>query len=1278
MNNSLGNIDSFYINPSPSLPYILLPNSDKKLLIDTGSSKTILNPNFVYENFPETIYESPFEITTSHGTTLHQYVADVPILSLFNEEGTHQVYLFDFHPSYIGLIGSDLLSILPANIDYKWQHIQTEKTVVPFYYNETLTKQQKQKRNYCNFMKPQTQATIAQINIEPRSERFVKLPAVGKNGVKLAPKIKFNENLIMPSAIVKLKNNYFITSIINISNEPQSLTIDQPLYLDDYTDFEQDPVQINNHDINSDKKTTKQKLLENLNENLRLDHLNPEEKSLLTNLCHEYKDIFYHPEIPLSSTNLTKHHIRTKTDEPIFTKTYRYPHCHRDEVRSQINRMLDQKIIEPSESPYNFPIWIVPKKLDASGKRKFRIVIDYRKLNENTIEDKFPLPCIETVLDRLGRSVYYTTIDLASGFHQIEIEPKDREKTAFSTEEGHYQFRRMPFGLKNAPAAFQRMINTALTGLTPLQCMVYLDDVIIYSTSLQEHIQRLKNIFQRCRDTNLKIQLDKSEFLQKTVKYLGHIITPDGIKPDPSKIESIKKFPLPKTRTEIKSFLGLLGYYRKFIKDFAKITKFLTVCLKKDNKIIHNQNFIDSFEYLKTILTNEPILAYPDFNQRFELTTDASKFALGAVLSQNSKPICFASRTLNETEQRYSTIERELLAIVWATKNFRPYLFGTNFVLYTDHRPLVWLKNLKEPNSKLTRWALKLEEFNFEIKYLPGKTNKVADALSRVQIHPLTINDDIMNDIDDVLSDTNKITTPEPNLDPTNMSIIPERPYSPDLSDFDIPIFNPPSDVLLNNPSIPQGSNENDNNSLIDTIHTQLESTPTIDICEKPLQCFPRQIEFIEAILPRSIKVTTFDNNKHFSVFLNQSNKNTKFHELMIEHCEPKTHYYCYFSNDKLYQDFSQYIISVSNENSPKFHRCMTQVTYVTDPEARKEIIQNYHLGKTNHRGINETYEHLLRKYYWKSMHKDIEQTINNCDICKQQKYNRHPLKQPLQMTPTYSRPFYILHMDIFQINNQKYLTLIDSFSKFAQAYSLRSSNLIDITDRLFYFITTYTAPRILVVDNELNKQPLKSFAQLHQITLHATTPYNHTSNSPVERLHSTLIEQYRLLGDMSENRKIPYAIMAYNHTIHSNLNYTPFEILFGHTEGKNPFELDYTKTFLETYVNDHKIKMKDIYENLADKQKQTKDKRNEKINKSRKTHVFKINDRVYVKTNERNKKKPRFTGPYVITKIHEHDTYDLRNEPTGSTLKRHANDLLPFSEQPSLHSSPGPSSSVK
>ncbi|GJQ66512.1 hypothetical protein Trydic_g5150 [Trypoxylus dichotomus] len=257
------------------------------------------------------------------------------------------------------------------------------------------------------------------------------------------------------------------------------------------------------------------------------------------------------------------------------------------------------------------------------------------------------------------------------------MDPESIEKTAFVVNNGHCEYVRMPFGLKNAPSTFQRVMNNVLREYLHKFCFVYMDDVVIFSKSLHQHLVHIRQIFQKLKEYNLKVQLAKSEFLRKEVGFLGHVITPDGIKPNPSKIHAIQNYSLPKTIKELRAFLGLVGYYRRFIRNFARVVQPLTRYLKK---------------------------AYPDFDKTFCLTTDASNVAIGGVLSQNSKPIAFYSRSLNSAEKNYSTIERELLAIVECCKHFRPYLFGREFLIETDHKPLVWLFSLKDPNSRLTRW----------------------------------------------------------------------------------------------------------------------------------------------------------------------------------------------------------------------------------------------------------------------------------------------------------------------------------------------------------------------------------------------------------------------------------------------------------------------------------------------------------------------------------------------------------------------------------------------
>lgn len=486
----------------------------------------------------------------------------------------------------------------------------------------------------------------------------------------------------------------------------------------------------------------------NLESMVRTNHLTIEEKSKLFPIINSVKEVFHNPNNKLTCTTNVKCQIRTTDNYPVYQKSYPYPVAYKEEVEKQIEKLLTDGIIRQSRSPWNSPVWIVPKKMDASGEKKFRLVIDYRKLNEKTISDTYPMPEISNILDQLGGNRYFTTLDLASGFHQIEMDPKDIEKTAFSINYGKYEFTRMSFGLKNAPAIFQRGMDDVLRKHIGKRCYVYMDDVVVFGKTLEEHLENLRIVLETLQQANLKVQLDKSEFLHNKIEFLGYIIAQEGIMPNKTKIEAIEKFPEPKSIKQLRGFLGLLGYYRRFIQDFAKIAKPLTTllrgvsCEESNKKINFNSTQTKCFEEMKSILTSGDILVYPDFTKPFLLTCDASDFAIGAVLSQGEfgkdRPIHFASRTLNATEERYSASEKELLAIVWGLKNFRNYLYGHKVHIYTDHQPITYDLNSKNANKKLIKWKSFINSHDHQITYIPGKTNVVADALSRIQVNSLT------------------------------------------------------------------------------------------------------------------------------------------------------------------------------------------------------------------------------------------------------------------------------------------------------------------------------------------------------------------------------------------------------------------------------------------------------------------------------------------------------------------------------------------------------------
>jgi hypothetical protein len=572
--------------------------------------------------------------------------------------------------------------------------------------------------------------------IPPYSEQVVKCKT-NERGVRFVEHQLLQPGLIAAASLVECKSGEFPCLVINLTDQPIRMTTDPRL--------EKPPTMTQGQNSGDPNSTNKVKRLQMLREKLRLDHI-VEGASEIQKICEEYADVFKLPGDSLTATTATKHYIPTPSipqGRAITLKNYRLPEAQGREVKEQVDQMLKDGVITPSKSEWNFPLIVVPKKMDSSGRKKWRICIDFRKLNDVTIGDSYPLPNIQDILDKLGRARYFSALDCASGYLQVPIAEEDRHKTAFSTADGHFEYARMPFGLKSAPSTFQRMMNTILSELIGNRCLVYVDDILVMSETLKGHNSRLRSIFQKLREFNIRIEPDKCEFLKEELSYLGHVVTAEGVKPDSGKVKAVANFPTPRTQKDLKSFLGLAGYYRRFIANFSAIARPLTNLLKKDTNWKWEEREQSSFDMLKSRLTNAPLLQYPDFSKPFILTTDASGYAIGAILSQGElgkdRPIAYASRTLNAAEINYSTVEKELLALVWASRHYRPYLLGRKFKIVTDHKGLTWIFNVKDPSSRLMRWKLLLGEFDYEVEYRAGKRNCNADSLSRYRIHCLSV-----------------------------------------------------------------------------------------------------------------------------------------------------------------------------------------------------------------------------------------------------------------------------------------------------------------------------------------------------------------------------------------------------------------------------------------------------------------------------------------------------------------------------------------------------------
>ncbi|KAF5816405.1 putative nucleotidyltransferase, Ribonuclease H [Helianthus annuus] len=412
--------------------------------------------------------------------------------------------------------------------------------------------------------------------------------------------------------------------------------------------------------------------------------------------------------------------------KPVAKAPYRLAPSELQELMSQIQDLLDKGFIRPSVSPWGAPVLFVRKK-DGS----MRMCIDYRELNKLTVKNRYPLPRIDDLFDQLQGANWFSKIDLRSGYHQLRVKEEDVPKTAFRTRYGHYEFLVMSFGLTNAPAAFMDLMNRVCKPMLDKSVIVFIDDILVYSKSEAEHANHLREVLETLRRERLYAKFSKCAFWLREVQFLGHVISADGVLVDPSKIEAVSKWNPPKNPSEIRSFLGLAGYYRRFIQDFSKIALPLTKLTQKKEKFIWGVDQERAFQTLKEKLTQAPVLTLPDGVEDMVVYSDASLSGLGCVLMQRGKVIAYASRQLKIHEKKYPTHDLELAAVVFALKIWRHYLYGVKCTIYTDHKSLKYFFDQKELNMRQRRWLETVKDYDCEIHYHPGKANVVADALSR-------------------------------------------------------------------------------------------------------------------------------------------------------------------------------------------------------------------------------------------------------------------------------------------------------------------------------------------------------------------------------------------------------------------------------------------------------------------------------------------------------------------------------------------------------------------
>ena len=441
--------------------------------------------------------------------------------------------------------------------------------------------------------------------------------------------------------------------------------------------------------------------------------LEPKQSEALQSFLQEQQEVFASTVKDIGTTHVTEHVVDTADARPIKQLPRRLPQALKPVVDKQVNEMLETGIIRQSNSPWASPIVLVRKK-DGN----WRFCIDFRKVNDLTVKDAYPLPQVNEIVDSLNGQKYFSTLDLTSGYWQVPVEQESIPKTAFVIPGGgNFEFLKLPFGMTNAVPTFQRLMATVLQGSLGTKCLVYLDDVLVFGSSFEEHLANLQVVFEAIRKAGLKLNPRKCVFAETKVKFLGYELSGEGLAPDSEKVLAIEQFPKPVDVSSLRSFLGMMGYYRRFVDGFSEIAAPLHRLLQKNVKFEWNKDCQKAFEELKRSLISAPIMAFPRFDREFVLYTDASDVGVGSILAQKDdsgveRTVAFASRAFSGSEKNCTTTEKEAFAVIWGLEHFNAYVYGHKVIVYTDHRALQWLRDIKNPSGKLARWILKLEEFD--------------------------------------------------------------------------------------------------------------------------------------------------------------------------------------------------------------------------------------------------------------------------------------------------------------------------------------------------------------------------------------------------------------------------------------------------------------------------------------------------------------------------------------------------------------------------------------
>ena len=974
---------------------------------------------------------------------------------------------------------------------------------------------------------------------------------------------------------------------------------------------------------------------------------NPHQATLAKRKLEEWEKVFAREGPEIGCSDHTLHKIPQTENTPFKLRNTPVPPAMYEEVRQHLKDMQVCGAIRPSQSPYSSPVVLVRKR-DGS----LRFCIDFRKINSRTPSDSYPMPRIEETLDALQGSRWFSTLDLKSGYWQVPVAEEDKHKTAFSVGSlGFWECNRMPFGLKNAGATFQRMMEECLGELQPSKCLVYLDDVIVHATTFEQHLENLDMVFQKLHQYGLKLKPSKCSFFKDRLQYLGHVVSAYGVETDPEKTEALRTWPVPKNTKELHTFLGVTGYYRRFVKDYAKITRPLQRLMvghghtgkrrkkgmKGGNKKpteaapwIWTEECQEAFNAVIERLTNPPVLAYPDYSLPFILHTDASLHGLGAALYQEHSgvehPVAYASRTLSQSERNYPAHKLEFLALKWAvTDKFKHHLYGQKFLVRTDNNPLCYVLTTAKLDATGHRWLAALGNYNFSIQYRPGRRHGDADGFSR---RPMP---------------GNGMMTLRPMPDENGVVTMEEDTIKAIFRGFAVDDRHPCSDPMvvflaMQSSSVP--SDDQDTRE-VDWAHEQGKDAT---------------LRRVVALVKKGQKPTRTE--------LEQEAVEVRAYMREWQRLEIKAGVLkrCVQRNGK-----QKYLLLL-----PEVHRA--------------EALKGLH-DDMGHLGRERTLELLRDRFYWPQMAADVDRWIVGCKRCICRKA---PEKRSAGLiTIRTTQPLELVCMDFLSLEGSKggyenILVITDHFTRYAQAIPTRNQTAMTVAKVLFdNFIVHYGFPARLHSDQGRNFESgvIKALCKVAGIKKSRTTPYHPMGNGMTERFNQTLLN---MLGTLPVEQKADWKshvaplVHAYNATKHDSTGCSPFSLMFGR-EPRLPVDVAMgvpEEEGQEGHGRDYAMKLRDrlqrAYEIAGAYADKAGGRHKRRYDAKVREAVLAVGDRVLVKS-VGHKGKHKLADvwedcPYIVRRQPNPDipVYQVQREDGhGNVRTLHRNMLLPIGSLP-------------